>query len=469
MGSNNYFKMPFFQEVDRFKSIPWVQNTIWYQIFPERFENGDSANDNEGTLPWDATVHPKASDFFGGDIRGIINRLDYLEELGINGIYLCPIFEAPSNHKYDTVDYKKIDPHFGTEEDFRELVKKAHEKGIKIMLDAVFNHIGDQSPQFQDVLKNGEKSIYKDWFHIHSFPISATSTSIHSDVTNYDVFAYTRHMPKLNTANPEVVDYLLDISTYWIREFDIDAWRLDVANEVDHQFWKKFKAACDKEKEDFYIIGEIWTSAQSWLDGDEFTGVMNYAFSGAIPDYFAKKKITLTEMVHKLNHQLMLNRDQTNQMMFNLLDSHDAPRILSIAKKDKDLLKQMFAFLFLQNGTPDIYYGTEIGMFGENDPDNRKPMEWRTDYQDAELFKFFQKLIRFRKENAREISSGELVWKTVDEKNGLLSFSIGNTIGVFNSGSKPIQMMVDPLLSNLYENGSLNPSGFVYLDSNSAH
>ena len=221
MGSNAYFKMPYFQEIDRFKAPEWVKETIWYQIFPERFANGDPSNDNEGTLPWDPEAHPTREAFYGGDLRGVIDHLDHLVDLGINGIYFNPIFEAPTNHKYDTRNYLEIDPHFGTKADFKELVDKAHARGIKVMLDAVFNHIGDESPEWLDVLENGENSKYADWFHIHSWPITTTPKSEYDDNSNYETFAFTRHMPKLNTANPEVQDYLLDISTYWIREFGI--------------------------------------------------------------------------------------------------------------------------------------------------------------------------------------------------------------------------------------------------------
>ncbi|GMA53032.1 hypothetical protein GCM10025857_43890 [Alicyclobacillus contaminans] len=180
----------------------------------------------------------------------------------------------------------------------------------------------------------------------------------------YETFAFTPHMPKLNTANPEVQDYLLETAKYWIETFDIDAWRLDVANEVDHSFWKKFRQVCDESKKDFYILGEIWHSAQAWLSGDEFHGVMNYAYTDAIMDYFVKQKLTLKTMVATINQQLMLYRDQTNQMQFNILDSHDTPRLLTETKEDKDLMKQVLAFTYLQPGVPCLYYGDEIGMTG---------------------------------------------------------------------------------------------------------
>ncbi|MBZ6001111.1 MAG: glycoside hydrolase family 13 protein [Leuconostoc gelidum] len=468
MGASNYFKMPYFQEIDRFKAPDWVKSTIWYQIFPERFANGDHTNDNQNTLPWDSERHPTRTDFYGGDLRGIINHLDHLIDLGINGIYFTPIFKSPTNHKYDTQDYLTIDPQFGTKKDFKELVKKAHDHGIKIMLDAVFNHIGDKSPQWQDVLKNGQNSKYADWFHVRSWPATYTATNNFEETKDatYDTFAFTPHMPKLNTANIEVQDYLLNIATYWIKEFDIDAWRLDVANEVDHHFWKRFKQVTTAIKPDFYIIGEIWTSAQSWLQGDEFTGVMNYAFTSAISDFFAKKQITATQMINQLNNQLLLNRDQTNQMMFNLLDSHDAPRILSVAKNNKNIVKQMFTFMFLQQGTPDIYYGTEYGMTGDQDPDNRKPMVWNKHLQDHEMYDYFKKLIKLRRDYQIILTDGNLSWSNEDSIVGLNRTLKNMTItALFNTTDSDYTVVEQPnsypIFFNQYQHETLSPDGFV--------
>src|SRR5699024_5658775 len=206
---------------------------------------------------------------------GIIKHLDYLVDLGINGIYFTPIFKAHSNHKYDTIDYMEIDPQFGDKSTFKELVKACHEKGIRIMLDAVFNHSGYYFSQFQDVLEKGENSKYKNWFHIKDFPIQT------DPVPNFDSFAFTSHMPKLNTEHPDVKQYLLDVATYWIKEFDIDGWRLDVANEVDHQFWREFRTAVKSVKQDVYILGEIWHDSMPWLQGDQFDAVMNYPFTNS--------------------------------------------------------------------------------------------------------------------------------------------------------------------------------------------
>lgn len=424
---NFYFKMPYFQEVDRFKSPDWVKETVWYQIFPERFANGDPSNDPEGVLPWGSKDHPSRDDFYGGDLQGVLDNLDHLEELGVNGIYFTPVFEAYSNHKYDTIDYKEIDSAFGDKKLFKELVDEAHRRGMRVMIDAVFNHIGSHSPQWRDVMENQENSRYKDWFYIHSFPVDNYEDLDMDEIENvgrpnYETFAFTGHMPKLNTANPEVQEYLLDIATYWIKEFDIDAWRLDVANEVDHRFWKKFYDACVSIKEDFYILGEIWHSSQSWLQGDEFHAVMNYAFNENIENYFLKKIITPSQMVSGLNTQLMLYRKQTNEVAFNLLDSHDTARLLTKAHGNKDLTKSALTFMFAQHGSPCIYYGTEVGMEGFDDPDNRKCMIWEEDKQDRDMFEFTKDLIAFRKKYQKIFSYGELIWHDARDDELLVGF-----------------------------------------------
>lgn len=460
---NTYFRMPFFQVIDRFKGIDWVSKTIWYQIFPERFANGDTTNDPKGTKPWDAIVNPKWDDYYGGDLQGVLDHLDHLVDLGVNGIYFNPVFKAPSNHKYDTENYYEIDPDFGDKELFKQVVNAAHTRGIKIMLDAVFNHIGDKSPIWQDVIKNGASSKYADWFHVHDFPVHYTPTDNFEFAVdaNYDTFDYTPHMPKLNTANRQVQDYLLNIAKYWVTEFDIDAWRLDVANEIDHHFWRRFHDELQQIKPDFYILGEIWHNSQAWLNGDEFTGVMNYTYTGAIIDHFINHHLNQTALLETLSSQLMLYRDATNAMMFNALDSHDTPRIKTLSHDNMDLVKQMFAFTFMQPGVPSIYYGTEYGMTGENDPDNRKPMVWETQLQDQDMYQTMQQLIIFRKQFATIFAKGSLEFGT---ENGMLWIQRDDIVGYFNTSQHQQKLDVttdEVLLSNNFIDGTLLTDGFV--------
>ncbi|MHA6486817.1 glycoside hydrolase family 13 protein [Bacillus cabrialesii] len=408
-----YFKFPFVHEADTFQAPQWAKSTVWYQIFPERFANGREDLSPENALPW-GSKDPDVNDFFGGDLQGIIDKLDYLEDLGVNGIYLTPIFSAPSNHKYDTLDYYSIDPHFGDPELFRTLVSQLHQRGMRMMLDAVFNHIGSASPQWQDVVKNGAQSRYKDWFHIHSFPVKED---------NYDRFAFTPDMPKLNTANPEVQRYLLDIALYWIREFDIDGWRLDVANEVDHVFWKTFRQAVSAKKPDVYIVGEIWHSAEPWLRGDEFHAVMNYPFTEPMIEYFADGTIPASRMAHRVNAHLMNGMKQVNEVMFNVLDSHDTKRLLTRCRNDEKKARALLAFMFAQIGSPCIYYGTEIGLDGENDPLCRKCMVWEKEKQNQDMLRFMKRLIALRKQENTLLTEGHLEWDLLDDQNHFIRFS----------------------------------------------
>ena len=408
----NGFKIPYIHEIDACHVPDWVADTVWYQIFPERFANGNPEISPEGVLAWDSSIKPKTSDFFGGDLQGIIDHLDYLQDLDITGLYLCPIFESPSNHKYNTTDYFEIDRHFGNKETFRKLVDQAHQRGMKIMLDAVFNHIGDQAPQWQDVLKHGEDSIYKDWFHIQDFPV-VKENLVNKRELSYHTFAFESYMPKLNTANPQVRDYLLSVATYWIEEFDIDAWRLDVANEVDHQFWRDFRKAVLAKKPDLYILGEVWHTSQPWLNGDEFHAVMNYPLSDSIKDYFLRGVKKPYQFIDEINSQSMYYRQQISEVMFNLLDSHDTERILTTAKGDAQLVKSALACLFLQRGTPCFYYGTELELDGGPDPDCRRVMPWERVSDSNEMLDFMKKLIQLRKDASSIIQHGKYSLKEI--------------------------------------------------------
>lgn len=398
-----YFCFPYMNSADIFKAPSWVKDTVWYQIFPERFANGNTKLDPEGVLDW-GSEDPTPTNFFGGDLEGVIQNIPYLKELGITGIYFTPIFKAYSNHKYDTIDYMEIDPQFGTKETFKELVDACHQNGIKVMLDAVFNHSGFYFPPFQDVLEKGEQSLYKDWFHIHEFPV------ITEPQANYDTFAFTPFMPKLNTENPEVKEYLLEVGRYWVREFDIDGWRLDVANEVDHAFWREFRKEVKTIKPDLYILGEIWHDSMPWLRGDQFDAVMNYPFTTNILKLLAKQTITAKEFVESMTGVIHMYTRNINEVAFNLVGSHDTPRILTECEEDMDRVKQVFTLLLTFIGTPCIYYGDEIEMSGSQDPGCRKCMEWDKENQNTDLFHHIQRLIQLRQEHPLLRNAGELTF-----------------------------------------------------------
>ncbi len=396
-----YFCIPFVHPSEVFTPPSWVQDTVWYQIFPERFANGNKTNDPKGSLAWGSS-EPKVDNFFGGDLDGVIENIDYLKHLGIGGIYFTPIFTAYSNHKYDTIDYMEIDPQFGDKETLKKLITICHKNGIKVMLDAVFNHSGYYFPPFQDVLENGEDSKYKDWFYIRDFPV------VTDPAPNYDTFAFTPFMPKLNTQNQEVRTYLLDVARYWVEEFDIDGWRLDVANEVDHDFWREFRREVKDIKADLYILGEIWHDSMPWLRGDQFDAVMNYPLTRNVLDLFAKKVITTKEFVENMTTVMYMYPDTVNATAFNLVGSHDTPRILNECMGDKRRLKQIFTFMLTFMGTPCIYYGDEIGMDGGEDPGCRKCMVWNESQQDRDMFNHVRKLISLRKEHPLLANDGEL-------------------------------------------------------------
>ncbi|REJ15069.1 MAG: alpha-glycosidase [Caldibacillus debilis] len=436
----NFFCFPFINGEDLFQAPEWVKNTVWYQIFPERFANGNKENDPPGTLPW-ASAEPASDNFFGGDLEGIIGKLDYLSDLGINGIYLTPIFKAASNHKYDTVDYFEIDPQFGDKKTFKRLVDECHRRGIRIMLDAVFNHCGFYFPPFQDVLKNGERSKYKDWFFIREFPVQ---TEPHP---NYDTFAFTPFMPKLNTENKEVRKYLLEVGQYWVKEFDIDGWRLDVANEVSHQFWREFRKTVRRVKKDVYILGEIWHDAMPWLGGDQFDAVMNYPFSKGALQFFAEEKIdgkTFSEMIQQV---LFSYPEYINHFAFNLLGSHDTARIQNIAGFHQGKVKLLFAFLLSFPGSPCIYYGDEIGLTGENDPGCRKCMEWDPRKQNLDLYRTVKKLIQLRKTHPIMANDGAISFPELKEGTEQVIFHKENErellVAAMNRSEKPVRLLLD--------------------------
>lgn len=368
----SYFIMPWMNPADVCRTPAWVNDTVWYQIFPERFCNGDHSIDPEGVMPWQ-TGKVDFRDYYGGDIRGIRDKIPYLKELGITGIYLNPVFESKSNHKYNTRNYKKVDPHFGTNEDLKMLVKEAHEAGIRVMLDAVFNHTGADHPMWLDVLEKGQKSKYADWYMINKWPVDLEGDTRDG---RYYSFAFARYMPKLNTNNPEVQEYLLDIIRFWIESFDIDGLRFDVGNEVSHSFLKAIRYMTSHTKKDFYLLGEIWHDSVSWLLGDEYDSVMNYPLTTAIADFWLYRNRGRETFEYDINRCFTMYYSQVNDVLFNLLDSHDTNRLLNKCGGNIDIFYQQLAVLFTMPGSPCIYYGTEVAMEGSYDPDCRRCMPW---------------------------------------------------------------------------------------------
>jgi cyclomaltodextrinase len=384
-----YYEFPFLNPADVFSPPPWVKDAVFYQIFPERFAKGDPSINPDNVEPWGGV--PTPGNFFGGDLQGVINHLDHLEKLGINAIYFNPLFEAPTNHKYDTIDYMKVDPHFGTNEKLKELVEACHSRGIKVLLDAVFNHSGSQFPPFLDVKEKGASSRYADWFHVREFPLE-----IRDGIPTFDTFAFGADMPKLNTENAEVQEHLLDVARYWIEEIGVDGWRLDVANEVDHRFWRRFRDVVKQANPEAYILGEIWHDSQPWLNGDQFDAVMNYPLTEAVLDYAVRGTRDGRQFADLVGYLLAAYPQQATEAAFNLLGSHDTPRLLTLGKGDKRRMKLATVIQFTFAGTPCIYYGDEVGLDGGQDPGCRKCMEWDEAKQDQDLLSFFAAVVKLR-------------------------------------------------------------------------
>lgn len=385
------FQFPYIGEADVYQEKKFLSEAVVYQIFPERFSNGDTSNDPENTEEWGSL--PTQRNSFGGDLRGIINNLEYLKDLGVNLIYLTPIFESSTNHKYNTKDYYKIDPQFGTLDDAKELVDKVHELGMKIVFDAVFNHSGSDFFAFRDVIEKGESSEYVEWYHIDSLPVNL------KDVNYYTFANKIANMPKFRTENENVRKYLFDVGRYWVEEIGIDGWRLDVCDEVDHKFWRDFKSYLQEVKKDVILVGEIMHESSSFLRGDQLDSIMNYPFKNAMVDFFGKSIIDESEFIDILSSNINLYMESVDRQLWNLLDSHDTPRFLTEAEGDIRRLKVASFFQFTYIGVPYIYYGDEIGLEGGHDPLCRGCMLFDEEKQNLELKTHFKEMIKLRREN----------------------------------------------------------------------
>ncbi|MBD5137380.1 MAG: alpha-glycosidase [Lachnospiraceae bacterium] len=477
-GRAQYFLFPWMNPIDINQVPEWVNSTVWYQIFPDRFCNGDKKLNPIITKKWKGPDESVSSfDFYGGDIPGIISRLDYLKDLGITGLYLNPVCKAKSNHKYDTTDYLHIDPHFGTDEQMRELVDKAHSLGMKVMMDGVFNHCSIFFPPWKDVCKHGPESKYYDWFMINKWPFQKLGFN-NSKKGYYYSFAFFDVMPKLNTNNKEVIKYFVHVCTSWIKKFDIDGIRFDVANEVSHEFYHILRKNLKKIKPDFFMLGELWHDSMPWLRGNELDSVMNYSLKDSMNEFWLNPDSTKDTFIHAVNRCYNLYMQQTNSVLFNLLDSHDTIRLIS-GLNNIDKFYQELAVLFTMPGSACIYYGTEIVLEGMHDPDCRRCMPWElidNGYYDDRINKM-KKLIDIRKtipaarsnayafinkyENERIIHY-EKYDIPLKEIYGDMSSSGNAAITVIlNCSKEPITVenCGDVLFSNLFSENILSPDG----------
>lgn len=429
---------------DVFNVPSWVPDSIFYQIFPERFFNGDPGNDPPGTLPW-GSARPTRTNFFGGDLQGIMEKIPYLVELGVTAIWLNPIFASVSNHKYDTYNYYLIDPHFGNLALFKELVARLHAHGIRVILDAVFNHTGDEFWAFQDVVERGPESPYWDWYYIYDYPIRR------EPIPNYACWWNFPDLPKLKVTNPAVRQYLLEVAAFWTRT-GIDGWRLDVPNELEPSFWVEFRRVVKNINPEAYIVGEIWENARPWLRGDMFDGVMNYVLRDLVIKFFARRELSVSAFDYRLGLLRLRYREQAGSCLLNLLGSHDTERVITVFSGGRDYLsgieklKPALVFQMTYMGAPMIYYGDEVGMVGAADPDCRAPMEWDGERQDRSLWQLYRKLIFLRRHWAA-LRHGR--WETVlvDDVRWIYGYvrkiSSELVLAVLNVGKEPQAVNVD--------------------------
>ena len=367
-GRVQCFQMPWMNPADCIAPPDWVRHTVWYQVYPDRFCRGGSGR--PGALPWRHGPVTNA-ERFGGDLAGIAQKLPYLAGLGVNGLYLNPIFAARSFHKYDTTDYTRVDPDFGTEADLQELVRQAHANGIRVMLDAVFNHCGPGFAPWRDVVEKGPGSAWRDWFFVNRWPVEEGRT----DDGRYFSFSFHGGMPKLNTNHPAVQDYLIGLCEDWVRRYDIDGLRFDVGNEISHAFLRRLRVRLKALKPDLYLLGEIWHDAPAWLEGDEYDAVMHYPLQSAVRRFFEDESLPARAFGWQAGRCLAAYVPQVSAAQFTLLDSHDTIRLRSRVRSEDEFWQQLAA-LFTLPGSPCVYYGTELALEGGRDPDCRRCMPW---------------------------------------------------------------------------------------------
>ena len=409
----------------------WVKDAVFYQIFPDRFCRSSRYQAVGKFVPWN--TKPTRENMFGGNLAGIEDHLDYIKSLGVNAIYLCPIFKSNSNHRYHTVDYFEIDPVLGTLADFDRLVKKAHKLGLRIILDGVFNHCSRGFFQFNSLMELGPSSPYVDWFHVKGWPLNA-----YSGKPNYECWWNYPALPKFNTDCPDVREYLFSVAGYWTKR-GIDGWRLDVPNEIDDDsFWQEFRNRVKAVNPEAYIVGEIWDEPSRWLQGDQFDGVMNYTFRKSVMQFlFDENPISVQEFCDRARASFPEGR---GDIPMNLLGSHDTTRLMSQPRASLERIKLAYALLFFMPGAPCIYYGEELSMKGGKDPDCRRSVLWEKlpEMQAKPLYAFIREMIALRNENS-VLRDGRLSIAN-DGDNFTVTRTLGKktlTLSVTTSGDQP--------------------------------
>ncbi len=514
---------------EQFETPEWARHAVWYQVFLDRFRNGDPANDPPNVRPWTSewfTASPwEGRDgqtfynnyvfdrFYGGDLEGLEQQLPYLKALGVNALYLNPIFKAPSNHKYDVQNYLHVDDGFGTRGDydavaakedllnpatwqwtptdrrFLAFVQRAHEAGFKVILDGVFNHTGLLHPAFLDVQKNGRKSPMADWFDVTSW-----------EPFDYNGWAGFEHMPVFRKSregfeSSTLKQHLFNITRRWMDPDGdgnpadgIDGWRLDVPSDIPRPFWEEWRAYVKKINPDALITGEIWARADQWLDGRHFDAVMNYEFAKVAVGWVfdRERKITASEADGRLAELRLAYPAAATYACQTLVSSHDTDRLASMAlNPDREYDRQnrvqdnnpdynngrptpaayararLVALLQMTYvGSPMVYYGDEVGMWGADDPTNRKPMLWKDlePYEKPEencvldeQLAFYKQVIALRNEH-RALRDGSFQTLLTDDAADVWAFVRTNggehVLVVLNASDAPRSVQV-PLAGGL--------------------
>ncbi len=462
---SQYFKLPINHRADIARVPDWVHDAVVYNIFPDSYATGHSYLSGQGTtLDYQGQrVHGR----LGGTLWGVAENVDYLKKLGINCVYLNPIFAAGEYHKYDLLDYYHVDPCFGGDEAFRHMVGVLHDNGIRVIIDGVFNHCGWNFFAFEDVIRHQEHSRYRHWFYRLEFPVFRPTEP--GAYPGYACFAYERMMPKLDTANPEVREYFCNVGRYWVREFGIDGWRLDVASEVDDGFWRAFRQAVKAENPEALLVGEVWETASHWLQGDMFDSAMNYDLRKHCELFFAKGAIGAAEFAGRMTHMLMRYKLPIVPAQMNLLDSHDVSRFLSLCGGDFGRYRLAVLFQMCFVGMPTVFYGDELGIQGLWEQEWRKGMPWWAG--DGQIHSFFRRAIGLRHELIA-LRRGDFRMLDWQGSPSVLAFARrhgGQEVTVvLNAGAEPAPMPAvagDPRWAEGLERDALAPFGFaVFVD-----
>ncbi len=429
----------------------WVADSVFYEIFPDRFARSARVRrDGLNLESWESP--PTVHGFKGGDLYGVLERLDYLQDLGVNALYLTPVFASAANHRYHTYDYLNVDPLLGGNQALRDLLDAAHARGMRVVLDGVFNHTGRGFWQFHHTLENGRASPYVDWFHFDqdrlaerrhwgAYPSAEETAAIPQEgsisAIGYQGWWDLPALPKLNTDTPAVREFLFSVAEHWLR-FGIDGWRLDVPAEIkDDSFWQEFRQRTRLVNPEAYLVGEIWHDARRWLQGDQFDASMNYPITAACMSFLPGSHLDLElalkaggfkDQLFPMDAQAFAQRiewclglypPEICRIQLNPLDSHDTPRFLSTARGDLASLRLALTFLLTFPGAPCIFYGDEIGLSGGHDPDCRQPFPWAENQWNHELRDCTRALIQLRR-NRRELRWGE--FRTRYAQDGVYAF-----------------------------------------------